>query len=191
MKTPTLLGALLLLALLVTACAPATTPAPTETALPSATAVTMTETPLATESPAATEPATVPAVESPTAGVPVTGEANIMVSEVGTFGQALVDAQGRTLYLFTNDTQNSGTSACSGDCLAAWPPVTSQGAPVAGTGLDATLLGTITRDDGTVQVTYNGWPLYYYAQDAAPGDAMGQGMNGVWFLVSPTGTAIQ
>lgn len=187
MKTPTLLGALLVLALLVTACAPATTPAPTETVVPTATAETMTETPLATE-PAT---ATAPAAESPTAGVPVTGEATLMVSEVGTFGQALVDAQGRTLYLFTNDTQNSGTSACSGDCLAAWPPVTSQGTPVAGTGLDATLLGTITRDDGTIQVTYNGWPLYYYAQDAAPGDAAGQGMNGVWFLISPTGTAIQ
>jgi predicted lipoprotein with Yx(FWY)xxD motif len=187
MKYKTLLGAMLLLALLVTACAPATTPVPTETMEP--TEMPMTETPLATESPAATEPPA--ATESPTAGVPVTGEATVNVSEVGTFGPALVDAEGRTLYLFTNDTQNSGTSACSGDCLAAWPPVVSQGAPVAGTGLDATLLSTITRDDGTIQVTYNGWPLYYYADDAAPGDAMGQGMNSVWFLVSPTGTAIQ
>jgi len=189
MKYQTLWGALLLLVLLVTACAPAATEVPTMTVEPTTTPTepVMTESPVATESPAATEPAT----ESPTAGVPVTGEATVMVSEVGTFGPALVDAEGRTLYLFTNDTQNSGTSACSGDCLAAWPPVVSQGAPVAGTGLDATLLGTITRDDGTIQVTYNGWPLYYYVDDAAPGDAMGQGMNSVWFLVSPTGTAIQ
>ncbi|RPJ24976.1 MAG: hypothetical protein EHM33_16055 [Chloroflexi bacterium] len=187
MKYSTLVGAMLLLALLVTACAPATTAVPTETMAPTEPA--MTETAVATESPAATEPPL--ATESPTAGVPVTGEATVTVGEVGTFGPALVDAEGRTLYLFTNDIQNSGTSACTADCLAAWPPLLSQGAPVAGTGADATLLSTITRDDGTIQVTYNGWPLYYYADDTAPGDAMGQGMNSVWFLVSPTGTAIQ
>jgi predicted lipoprotein with Yx(FWY)xxD motif len=187
MKYSTLVGAMLLLALLVTACAPATTAVPTETMLPTEPA--MTETAVATESPVATEPPL--ATESPTAGVPVTGEATVMVGEVGTFGPALVDAEGRTLYLFTNDTQNSGASACTADCLAAWPPLLSQGAPVAGTGVDTTLLSTITRDDGTLQVTYNGWPLYYYADDIAPGDAMGQGMNSVWFLVSPTGTAIQ
>ena len=183
MKYPTLLGAILLIALLVTACAPATTPTmePTEPA--------MTETSVATEPATATEPAA--ATESPTAGVPVTGEATVNVSEVGTYGSVLVDGSGRTLYLFTNDTQNSGESACTGDCLAEWPPLLSQGAPVAGTGLDAMLLSTITRDDGTLQVAYNGWPLYYYASDAAPGDAMGQGMNSVWFLVSPTGEAIQ
>jgi len=148
----------------------------------------VTETPLATEPATATEPAA--ATESPTAGVPVTGEATVMVSDVGTFGPALVDGEGRALYLFTNDTQNSGASACSGDCLTAWPPLLSQGAPIAGTGADAAMLGTITRDDGTIQVTYNGWPLYYYADDTAPGDAMGQAVNDVWFLVSPTGEAI-
>jgi predicted lipoprotein with Yx(FWY)xxD motif len=114
-----------------------------------------------------------------------------MMAEVGTFGSALVDGEGRTLYLFTNDTQNSGASACSGDCLVAWPPVLTQGAPVAGTDIDAALLGTITRDDGTLQVTYSGWPLYYYADDTAPGDATGQGVNNVWFLISPAGEAIQ
>lgn len=176
MKYPTLLGAILVLALLVTACAPAPTAAPTTAP------TTMVTEPPATEA---------PAPESPTAGVPVTGEATVMVSDVGTFGPALVDGEGRTLYLFTNDTQNSGTSACSGDCLAKWPPLLSQGAPVAGTGVDATLLGTITRDDGTLQVTYNGWPLYYFADDTAPGDANGQGVGDVWFLVSPIGEAIQ
>ena len=186
MKYPTLLGAMLVLVLLLSACGPAVTAAPTDTAAPTM-AVTdtaaATEPPAATASPAATDPAAT--------GVPVTGEATIMVAEVGTFGPVLVDAEGRALYLFTNDTQNSGASSCSGDCLVAWPSVQSQGAPVAGTGVDAALLGTITRDDGTLQVTYNGWPLYYYADDTAPGDATGQGVNNVWFLISPAGTAIQ
>lgn len=191
MKYPTLLGAILLVALLVTACAPATTSVPTmEPTEPAMTeTLVATEPATATESPVATD--TQAAAETPTAGVPVTGEATVMVSEVGTFGPALVDGNGRTLYLFTNDTQNSGASACSGDCLTAWPPLLSQGAPIAGTGVDATLLSTITRDDGTLQVAYNGWPLYYYADDMAAGDAMGQGVNSVWYLVSPTGEAIQ
>ena len=75
-----------------------------------------------------------------------------------------------------------------------WPPLASDGAPVAGEGVDATLLSTITRDDGTLQVTYNGWPLYLFEEDTAPGDTNGQGLDefgGLWFLVSPTGEAVQ
>jgi predicted lipoprotein with Yx(FWY)xxD motif len=65
---------------------------------------------------------------------------------------------------------------------------------VAGEGVDATLLGTITRDDGSLQVTYNGWPLYLYKTDVMAGDYYGQGLDdfgGLWFLVSPAGEAIQ
>jgi predicted lipoprotein with Yx(FWY)xxD motif len=201
MKYPKLLGAMLAIALLLAACAPAATPAVTE---PPATLEPATEAPAteaATE--AATEPATepaatdAPATDAPTEAatdapsVPVTGAATVNVSEVGTFGQALVDGEGRTLYLFTNDTQNSGTSSCTGDCLVAWPPLFTDGDPVAGTGVDAALLGTISLPDGTTQVTYNGWPLYYYAEDTAPGDVNGQGVGGVWFLVSPTGEMIE
>jgi predicted lipoprotein with Yx(FWY)xxD motif len=149
--------------------------------------------------PAATEAATTEAAtEAPAtdAGVPVTGAATVNVSEVGTFGQALVDGTGMSLYVFLADTQNSGTSTCGDDdgCAAEWPPLISDGDPVAGAGVDAALLGTITRDDGTTQVTYNGWPLYLFAEDTAPGDANGQGLDefgGLWFLVSPTGEAIQ
>jgi predicted lipoprotein with Yx(FWY)xxD motif len=115
----------------------------------------------------------------------------VSVAEVGTFGEALVDGEGRTLYLFTNDTQNAGTSACTGDCLVAWPPLLTDGDPAAGGGVDEAMLGTITLPDGTTQVTYNGWPLYYYAEDTAAGDANGQGVGGVWFLVSPTGEMIE
>ncbi len=195
MRYPTLLGAMLVLALLLVACAPAATPAVTE---PPATLEPTTE---ATEAPAtepATEAATEPAAtDAPTEAatdapsVPVTGAATVNVAEVGTFGQALVDGEGRTLYLFTNDTQNSGTSSCTGDCLVAWPPLFTDGDPVAGEGVDAALLGTIALPDGTTQVTYNGWPLYYYAEDTAPGDVNGQGVGGVWFVVSPTGEMIE
>jgi len=184
MKSPTLLGAVLLIALLVAACGPATTPTtePTEPTVIIEPTMEPTEPPM-TESPA-TDTAS-------TAGVPVTGAATVNVAEVGTFGQVLVDGAGRSLYLFTNDTQNAGTSSCTGDCLVNWPPLLTDGAPAAGTGVDAAMLGTITLPDGTTQVTYNGWPLYYYIDDVAAGDATGQGVGGVWFLVSPTGEMIE
>ncbi len=197
MKYPTLLGAICALALVLAACAPAAATESPATLEPTtaATEPPATESPAATEPPVATDTSaatdTPSVAETATVGVPVTGEATVNVADVGTYGSALVDGEGRSLYLFTKDTQNSGASTCSGDCLAKWPALTSQGSPVAGEGVDATLLGTITRDDGTMQVTYNGWPLYYYAQDTAAGDANGQGVGDVWYLVSPAGEAIQ
>jgi predicted lipoprotein with Yx(FWY)xxD motif len=198
MKYPTLLGAMFVLALLLTACGGAVGTPDTTIESPVATiepTMEATEAPtdLATESPAATDAATeAPATDTAsTAVVPVTGAATVNVADVGTFGQALVDGEGRSLYLFTNDTQNSGTSSCTGDCLVNWPPLFTDGDPVAGEGVDAAMLGTITLPDGTTQVTYNGWPLYYYIDDAAAGDATGQGVGGVWFLVSPTGEMIE
>ena len=190
MKYPTLLGAMLALALLLAACGPAATDVPTMTTEPTLlpTDPPVTEPP-ATESPAATEPPV--ATDTATAGVPVTGAATVNVAEVGTFGQALVDSKGRSLYLFTNDIQNSGASSCMDDCLAEWPPLLTDGDPVAGAGVDAAMLGTITREDGTTQVSYNGWPLYYFVDDTAPGDALGQGLGDVWFLVTPAGEAIE
>ena len=114
-----------------------------------------------------------------------------MVADVGTFGSALVNGDGMPLYVFSLDT--GGTSACADDCAAEWPPLASQGAPVAGDGVDATLLGTITRDDGTMQATYNGHPLYTFVDDTTAGDAMGQAMDdfgGTWSLISPAGEMI-
>jgi predicted lipoprotein with Yx(FWY)xxD motif len=102
-----------------------------------------------------------------------------------------VDQQGRALYLYTADTQSSGTSTCTADCLTQWQPVIVTGIPQAGSGINASLLGTITRDDGTLQATYNGWPLYTYTGDTAPGTTTGQGMGGAWFLVSGAGNSIQ
>ena len=92
-----------------------------------------------------------------------------------------------TLYLFTKDSPN--TSVCTGDCIATWPALAASGAPTGGDGVDASKLGTMTRADGTTQVTYAGWPLYFYAKDKAAGDTTGQGVGGVWFAVLPTGTA--
>ena len=78
----------------------------------------------------------------------------------------------------------------TGNCATNWPPLLTNGTPVAGTGVDASKFGTTTRADGTTQVTYNGWPLYYYAKDQQPGDTNGDGVGNVWYLVSPTGDKV-
>jgi predicted lipoprotein with Yx(FWY)xxD motif len=101
-------------------------------------------------------------------------------------GQAVLVAgsNGMTLYTFTSDVAGSGKSACSGNCLVIWPPLTVQAgtAPTAGSGVTGTL-GTITRDDGSTQVTYNGLPLYFYGGDKSPGDTSGNYPG--WNLVTP------
>ena len=111
------------------------------------------------------------------------------VSQTEALGDFLVDADGMTLYLFTKDTEN--TSTCYDDCASAWPPLLTDGEAAVGEGLDASLLGTTERTDGTVQVTYNGWPLYHWAKDEAPGDTTGQDIGEVWYVVSPAGEAVQ
>lgn len=110
----------------------------------------------------------------------------------GSLGQFLVDGSGRTLYLFEADTGTKST--CDGACLGAWPAVTTSGAPQAGTGAQASLLGTTPRGDGTMQVTYNGHPLYYFAGDKKPGDTTGAGITSFgagWDVVSPAGNKIE
>ena len=104
-------------------------------------------------------------------------------------GTVVVDAQGRTVYVFDKDTAGSGASACSGDCLAKWPPVQAASATPTVSGVTAKL-GTITRDDGTKQVTLAGMPLYLFAGDSHAGDVAGQGVGGVWWAVSPAGAKI-
>ena len=110
------------------------------------------------------------------------------VAESADHGAYLVDAEGMSLYAFLRDTD--GESACYDQCAAAWPPLLTDEAPVALDGVDGDLLGTTERTDGTTQVTYAGWPLYFFVQDEAAGDVAGQGVNDVWFLVSPAGEAI-
>lgn len=103
-------------------------------------------------------------------------------------GSFLVDAKGMTLYLLTKDSPN--TSSCYDKCATNWPPLLSTGTPIAGDGVDAAKFGTTTRTDGSVQVTYNGWPLYHYKGDSAPGDTAGEGVGSVWFAVSPAGDKV-
>jgi predicted lipoprotein with Yx(FWY)xxD motif len=106
-------------------------------------------------------------------------------------GSILVDSGGRTLYLFEAD--KGGTSACSGGCASVWPPLMATGAPHGGPGVQAAMLGTISRSGGGRQVSYNGHPLYTYAGDAKAGDTTGQGLDqfgAEWYVVNAHGDKI-
>jgi len=132
--------------------------------------------------------AATPTVAPPSASVAPSAAAGSTVEaeSVGSLGTVLVaGSNGMTVYIFTKDVKDSGESACTGECLTNWPALTvAAGAtPTAGTGVTGTL-GTITRtDDGSLQVTYNGLPLYFFANDKAPGDANGVYEN--WEAVKP------
>jgi predicted lipoprotein with Yx(FWY)xxD motif len=138
----------------------------------------------ATSTPAAA--ATVAATSTPAATAAATGTAaaaaTIKVAQVSG-ANALVEAKGLTLYLFKNDTAGSGKSACAGGCATTWPPLTATGTPTKAAGISGDL-GTITRDDGTTQVTYKGQPLYRFAADTAAGDAKGAAINN-WSVAIP------
>jgi predicted lipoprotein with Yx(FWY)xxD motif len=141
----------------------------------------------ATQAPASVAPpASAPAASEPVASEPAAeGAATVEAKAVGTAGTVLVDGDdGMTVYIFTKDTKDSGKSVCTGDCAVTWPPLTVAAGttPTGGTGVSGKL-GTITRDDGTLQVTYNGLPLYYFKNDKAPGDANGIYTN--WEAVKP------
>ncbi|MGH8916211.1 MAG: COG4315 family predicted lipoprotein, partial [Acidimicrobiia bacterium] len=120
---------------------------------------------------------------STTAGEEMADGVTTSESDVGTI---LVDPEGFTLYVFTNDT--GGESTCYDDCAGNWPAVPGD-TPI-GSDLDASLFGTTPRTDGTEQLTVNGQPLYRYTPDANPGDVNGQGVGEVWFVVGADGAAI-
>jgi predicted lipoprotein with Yx(FWY)xxD motif len=106
-------------------------------------------------------------------------------------GTVLVNSQGRTLYLFKKDVGTK--SSCYGACAQNWPPLHSTGKPTAGSGADASLLGTSMRSDGKPQVTYNGHPLYLFSGDSNSGDTNGEGINafgGIWYALSATGNQV-
>lgn len=110
----------------------------------------------------------------------------LKVAQNASFGAFLTDASGRTIYLFTKDTQAS-QSVCADKCATTWPPVTPTDATALPDGVPGQLT-TFDRADGTQQVAYNGIPLYYFAKDAKAGDVNGQGIGGVWFIVPPGAT---
>jgi predicted lipoprotein with Yx(FWY)xxD motif len=117
--------------------------------------------------------------------------ATVAVATNPKLGQILVDASGRTLYLFEAD--KGANSSCYSACAQYWPPLLTNGAPQPGAGVTASLLGTTSRTDGTTEVTYGGHPLYYVVTDHNPGDATGQGVNNFgapWDVVGPDGKQI-
>ncbi len=143
--------------------------------------------------------------ETTTAGTAQTGQPdrgaeqalNVTVRETAEYGRYLADGNGRPLYIFTADTAASGSGAaklgCTGQCLDAWPPAMTAGQPMAGSGVNSSLLGSSAYDGGMV-ATYGGWPLYYFARDGGgAGDPMGQkvvSFGGEWYLVTPEGMKI-
>jgi predicted lipoprotein with Yx(FWY)xxD motif len=112
----------------------------------------------------------------------------VKAAKVGDLGAIIVNTEGLTLYDFHKD--KGGTSACYGACAGAWPPLLTEGEPKAEAGAMASRLGTTKRKDGSVQVTYNGWPLYTYAGDKAPGEANGNDIDqfgAEWYALMPNG----
>lgn len=158
---------------------------------------------LPTQAPPTEAPATVPsATQSTSAGsaygnassqpspaAAASGPAMVNIAKSDQLGSYLVDAKGMALYAFLKD--SPGATTCYGKCATAWPPLLTSGNAVAGAGVDAGKFGVTARTDGSTQVTYNGWPLYYFAKDKQPGDTTGQGVGTVWYLVSPTGDPIK
>ena len=104
------------------------------------------------------------------------------------FGTLLVDGDGYTLYTFDVDERGSNVSTCTGPCIEQWPAV--EEISVTSSSVSADLIGSFERSDGTIQATYNGWPLYTFAGDDAPGDTNGQGFNQVWWLIDAQGELI-
>jgi predicted lipoprotein with Yx(FWY)xxD motif len=99
--------------------------------------------------------------------------------------EVLTNAEGLTLYVFANDNAGDGTSACNGACRSAWPPFIIEGTGVTAPAAITAQVGTIVRIEGTNQVTYNGKPLYTFANDTAPGDMNGDGLGGTWSVARP------
>ena len=139
--------------------------------------------------PASAAPSSAPSTAASAAPSAGAGSATVMVAATE-LGDILVDGAGRTLYGFTPD--SAGDPTCYDGCAAAWPPLVSDGEITVGEGLDDSDFSTVARtDDAGEQVKIGSWPLYYYAEDTAPGQTNGQGVGGKWFVVGADGELIQ
>jgi len=135
--------------------------------------------------------AAAPASSAAPAGSSASGSSTVITTKTSSGGSFLTNSAGRAVYLFVADSTNKST--CDGACASAWPPVIATGQPTASGGVQASDLGTISRSDGTKQVTYDGHPLYYFVGDTGPGTDKGQGVDGFgakWWLVAPSGSSI-
>jgi predicted lipoprotein with Yx(FWY)xxD motif len=119
-----------------------------------------------------------------TAGANLTTELKANSSQ--RMGKVVVNQDGYTLYLFTKDSKDPSKSTCNDKCAKIWPPALTEGNPTI-EGISADLVGSVTRDDGTKQITIGGWPVYTYVGDKKPGAWTGQFVSGTWFVIDPTG----
>lgn len=134
------------------------------------------------------EPASAPAHSAATDS---SAEADVATTALtattsSTLGTIVTDSKGRTLYRFDNDTTNPSVSHCTGACAVKWPPVTGSG-QVTLNGVDQSEASTVTRPDGSKQLTIGGWAVYEFSGDSGPGDTKGQGVGGTWFAITPQG----
>lgn len=142
---------------------------------------------------ASTRPST--AVSTPAAATPARSSAPasmaageiVLAIATTDLGDVVVDGDGRTLYAFTPD-EGQAEPTCNDSCAETWPPVV--GEATAGDGIDDSKISTATRADGSTQVKYGDWPLYWFSGDSAAGDINGQGVGGKWFVVDADGEMI-
>jgi predicted lipoprotein with Yx(FWY)xxD motif len=175
MKNKLFIGSVLILAFVLPACIvpPAPPPAPPQVNVPKVDVDVTVVVPAGAAEPTTIEPSS---------------SVTVAVTQSDEYGFFLVDGDGMSLYVFKDDPTD--TSTCYNNCADNWPPLITEDLPIAGEGVDSTLLGTIGRDDGTIQVTYNGHPLYYFYLDSNRGDVKGQGAQDSWYLFSPVGEMI-
>jgi predicted lipoprotein with Yx(FWY)xxD motif len=133
-----------------------------------------------------------PGVTSSPAGAPEPPATTTIALRNSAVGPILVDGSGRTLYLFEAD--RADTSTCNGDCASVWPPFIAHGTPMAGAGINPSLLTTTTRNDGSLEVVYNGHPLYYFVSDKQAGDITGEAISSFgaeWYVLSAAGSKVE
>jgi len=128
---------------------------------------------------------TAPPAAEESSAPPEAADALLMTAN-SSLGEIVVDGEGMTVYMFDSDTQGATSSTCSGQCAANWPAVTTDSESPEVEGVTGEV-GTITGIDGALQVTLNGWPLYYFIGDAGAGEVNGQGVNEVWWVLTPAG----
>ena len=183
MGRPRLIGAAALpLILILAACTSGAGATPTPTTAPTQPAASQ---PPASQAPASQAPSQPAASPTSSAESGDAYELKIAAGS-GAVTNFLTGKDGMTLYLFKNDTVNSGKSTCNADCAATWPPylVDELDEVKPDSGITGKL-ALITRDDGKKQLSYKGWPLYYFSGDKKAGDTAGQGLFGKWFVVNP------